>query len=77
MEQVKEETATELTKEQILENALKTPFVFVPQRLDNESFEDYKIRRKAGNLASNHYKHGAPKTFWDSRTQGTFRKSAQ
>jgi hypothetical protein len=43
--------------------------VLIPQRLEGESFEDYKVRRREGNLVSKAFRHGAPKLFWESRTR--------
>jgi len=40
-----------------------------PERLEEESFEDYKRRRKAGNAYVNQTR---TKMFWDSYNQGTY-----
>jgi len=43
-----------------------------PERLEGESFEDYKARRKVVNeYIKSYLKHGVP--FWDS-TKGTYTK---
>jgi hypothetical protein len=37
-----------------------------PERLKNESFEDYRTRRTKGNNIAKNAKHGSPKLIWES-----------
>jgi len=46
--------------------------IFVPQRLEGESFSDYKERRLVANYKLHQMAQG--KLIWDSRNQGTYRK---
>jgi len=46
-----------------------------PERLKDETFEQYKMRRNASNKLNKIVKHGIP--FWNSREKGTFRKSKE
>ena len=64
-----------VVKEPIVNTNVVIEHVLIPQRLDHESFSDYKIRRKEGNKISRNYKHGAPVVFWNSNEQKTFTKA--
>lgn len=43
-----------------------------PERLDGESFEDYKLRRKINNISIKYWLRG--RMFWDSSKKGTYWK---
>ena len=46
--------------------------LFVPERLENETFEQYRVRRLNAAAKQKNIKHG--KMFWDSKELGTYRK---
>jgi len=46
--------------------------LLTPKRLENESFEDYKIRRKV--VAARVKDHLKGEVIWNSRENGTYRK---
>lgn len=46
--------------------------IFIPQRMEGESFADYKERRLVANYKLHMMAKGT--LFWDSRNQGTYRK---
>lgn len=48
-----------------------TETLFVPQRLTNESFDDYKARRLVASKKVKEILKG--KLFWDSRNMGTYK----
>lgn len=72
MEEVKyviDDTVTDVAEKEI-----ETKNIFIPQRLENESFADYKERRLVANYKLHEMAKG--KLIWDSRKQGTYRKQA-
>ena len=62
----------DVVQEEKKETKVDTDSLFAPQRLQNESFEEYKERR----LVAKHKleQMSAGKLIWDSRNQGTYIK---
>jgi hypothetical protein len=58
------------SKEEVKE--IESKNIFIPQRLETESFADYKERRLVANYKLHQMAQG--KLIWDSRKQGTYRK---
>jgi hypothetical protein len=56
-------------KQRLPENFTPSRTFLAPERLEGESFDEYKARRKAGN---DYVKHTRTKMFWDSYNQGTY-----
>lgn len=72
MEEVKyviDESATDVV-EKVTD--IESKNIFIPQRLENESFADYKERRLVANYKLHQMAQG--NLIWDSRKQGTYRK---
>ena len=66
-------TATAETSE-IPEEKLNIGELLNPERLEGETQEEYKERRKFSKRYAKYVKQG--KTVWDSRTQGVYTKKA-
>jgi hypothetical protein len=66
VETSKEEPQTETVSEIELEN------VYAPQRLQGESYQDYRDRRL---VAKYKFKQSQNKLFWNTRELGTYRKT--
>lgn len=56
-------------KQKLPETFTPSRTFLTPERLEGESYEDYKRRRKAGN---DYVKHTRTKMFWDSYNNGTY-----
>ena len=57
-----------------VDNTSRVNTLHVPQRLEGESFEVYKMRRKVSNMQS---KALVTNLFWDTEKLGTFRKGSK
>jgi hypothetical protein len=55
-----------------LESTVDLKTLFVPQRLENESFSDYKDRRLVAKYKVHQMAQG--NLIWNSKEQGTYRK---
>lgn len=70
MEEIKTEPEVTLTVED--ENPeIDLSLLFQPQRLENESFGEYKVRRKKANEKLHDLSKG--RVIWNTREYGTFR----
>jgi hypothetical protein len=73
MEEVTQEIKDEVTDVELKEETVvNTNTLFVPQRLEGESFDEYKERRVVANYKLHQMAKG--NLIWDSRKQGTYKK---